>query len=59
MALESMAAIAPVALRFQELTARFRLPLENFSDSNPFKHWLTSGNASALLKGCRSIPSVR
>jgi hypothetical protein len=56
MALESMAAIAPVALRFQELTARFRLHLEKCSDGNPIKHWLTSRNASVLLKAAGQYP---
>ena len=60
-AMESMAGLTPVAIRFAELTARFRLHLENVSDENPTKMWLNHENTCPLLRaaGCYPIPDDR
>jgi hypothetical protein len=51
-----MAGILPVKSRFAELTARFRLHLENSSEENPIKHWMTSTDACPLIKAATRFP---
>jgi hypothetical protein len=46
--LESLAGLTSVDLRFEELTARFRLHLERTSDRNPLKYWIQNGRASGI-----------
>ena len=60
-AMESMAGLTPMTIRLAELTARLRLHLENASDENPTKMWLTHNNACPLLRaaGCYPIPDDR
>ena len=60
-AMESMAGLTPVAIRFAELAARLRLHLENASDENPTKMWLTHEHSCPLLRaaGCYPIPDDR
>jgi hypothetical protein len=54
--IESMSGTMPVKTRLVELTARFRLHLENSSDENPIAKWLTSTMACPLIKAASRFP---
>ena len=55
-AMESMAGLSPIAIKFIELTSRLRLPLENASDENPTKIWLAHINACPILRAAGCFP---
>ena len=46
--LESMAGLTSIQLRFEELTARFRLHLMNVSSQNPIRFWTENGRGSGI-----------
>jgi Reverse transcriptase (RNA-dependent DNA polymerase) len=54
--LESLTGLLPLPYRFAELTACFRLHIEDTSEENPIKEWLGSPLACPLIKTARNTP---
>ena len=53
--LESIAGLTCIQLRFEELTARFRVHLMGASDKNPIKYWTQQGRGSGITNAAATF----